>query len=134
LDEKPLSPHVAGCKGGCVNYYRLRQVDFDGKEEFSQVVAIDLTGLQDLSGLGLLFSPNPARQGITSLHLPEAPEAEGVLKIFDGTGRQVFYQKLETYEGGQAIPVALSAHPPGVYTARLKLGGKMWTERLIVAK
>ena len=71
---------------------------------------------------------------MASLYLPETPEAEGILEIYDCTGRQVYSQKLELEEGAQSIPVDMSNHLPGMYTARLELGGQVRTERLVVVK
>jgi hypothetical protein len=72
---------------GVVNYYRLRQMDFDGKEEFSEVVAIDLLALGALTGLGLRAYPNPVSGGELTIVLPENLEGETPVHLFDAAGR-----------------------------------------------
>jgi hypothetical protein len=89
LDEKPLPG---------VNYYRLRQRDFDGKEEFSQVVAIDLSALQALTGVGLRAFPNPVSGGELTVVLPGSPEANLTGQLFDADGRLVLSMRLSAGE------------------------------------
>jgi hypothetical protein len=112
-----------------MNYYRLEQKDFDGRTEHSPIVIADMGFATE----AFSFFPNPAPAGITSLYFPETPEAEGVLEIFDWLGHKVYHQRLDL-EGGPnlLVPVGLSNYTPGIYTARLELGGKVRTERLVV--
>lgn len=120
-DEKP----VAG-----PNHYRLKQTDLDGRFVYSPIVRVE-NEADGRSGLRLF--PNPAPQGITSLVIPEAPEGDGFLEVFDGLGQIVLYQKL-ALDHGQPFPLNLSGHPAGIYTVRLEIGGNVHMERLMVGK
>jgi hypothetical protein len=104
LHENPVA--------GVVNYYRLRQMDFDGKEEFSQVVAIDLLALGALTGLGLRAYPNPVTGGELTIVLPENLEEEIPLQLFDSSGRLVRSAVL----GGGANVLDVRGLAMGVYT------------------
>jgi hypothetical protein len=93
LDEKPATS---------LNYYRLRQIDFDGKEELSKIVSIDLTHLQDLS---IQVFPNPAKAGgELTLFLPDVSRAvlqgmtgseEMMVQLFSPAGQLVRSVMLE---------------------------------------
>ena len=73
LDEKPLSGS---------NYYRLRQIDLDGKAVVSKVVIIE----QQHAGQLRVF-PNPVSKGELHLLLPENTEAEVVVQLFSLAGQ-----------------------------------------------
>ena len=85
-----------------INYYRLRQLDFGGREAFSPVAVIAVSGRGSL----VQVSPNPARSEINVL-LPDS----AMLTIFDGTGRLVASKSVT--EGG-ATTLNISDLPAGI--------------------
>ncbi len=76
-DFKDASP-LAG-----TNYYRLKQIDFDGKFMYSSVAALQFDGAKGT----LSVYPNPAVDGRLTLNLPQAGTYK--LSIFDVSGIQV---------------------------------------------
>lgn len=76
-DFKDASP-LAG-----TNYYRLKQIDFDGKFMYSSVAALQFDGAKGT----LSVYPNPAVDGRLTLNLPQAGAYK--LSIFDVSGIQV---------------------------------------------
>jgi hypothetical protein len=68
------------------NYYRLRQVDFDGKAELSKVVSVDLSGHPGAEAVPYIY-PNPVKNGELSLLLPADFEENIQVKLFDSVGR-----------------------------------------------
>mgnify|MGYP002397459461 CR=1 FL=1 len=103
IDENPLSG---------VNYYRLRQVDFDGAETYYDIVAVNLGGT---AGHWRLF-PVPASDRV-QLDLPEAATEPLDLRIFDAAGRLV---KTDVLPAGTIdYQMAISTLPSGRYTLHI---------------
>ena len=104
-DEQPLPGK---------NYYRLRQVDFDGTFSYSNVVSVDFG-----SKGGLMLSPVPAVRNQLRVTLEKAQE-DGVWQILDMSGRVIrsgiFPAETEQYE------FQTGEMPEGVYVFQLTLG------------
>ena len=99
-DNEPLS----------TSYYRLRQIDFDGKETLSKVISIATKG----KGKGLTIYPNPVSNTLT-LENTEGSD----FQVLNLLGQQVLTGK--TPSGGRGLNV--SALPQGTYM--LKVGAEM---------
>lgn len=100
-----------------VNYYRLKQIDIDGKYEYSPMVIADL-GAQ--GGRFDVF-PNPSSTGELSIRAVSPREGDALLEIFDWVGYKVYKQKIYLYEGTIIYPLSLATFPKGTYTARLEM-------------
>jgi hypothetical protein len=77
-------------------YYRLKQVDFDGKYTYSQIEAINFK-LEDEKRL--VIFPNPVGN-----YLKMSLEGDFSLSIYDMQGKQVLQKKLKNYQS-EAIEV-----------------------------
>jgi hypothetical protein len=95
-----------------VNYYRLKQVDFDGKASTSPIVAVKVSG----GGSELSVYANKSKIQIT---IHSAINGTGVLSILDMSGRKLLQQKLELQKGVQTLNVEGSSLPKGMYVATL---------------
>lgn len=114
-DEKPL----AGA-----NYYRLRQVDFDGQFSFSPVRRV-VAG-QAAGALTLL--PNPAG-AILQVQMAEAAETDGSWEIFDTGGKQLAAGVFPAEN--DIAPVYVGDLPVGIYCLRLINGPNSWQKTFI---
>ncbi len=65
-----------------VNYYRLKQLDFDGKSDFSQIVSAFF------AKANVSIYPNPARD---VLYVNSSDDGQLVYRIFDLTGKRIDY-------------------------------------------
>ncbi len=112
VDEKPF-------KG--VNYYRLRQVDFDGKFEFSNIksVQIDSRGSSNWK-----LAPSPT-EGSLNILFEDAVPTSGEIIIYDILGHLVHQEIIA--EGRELINLSLHHLPSGTYF--LRYDGK--TERFL---
>ncbi len=107
-DERPL----AG-----TNYYRLRQVDYDGGESFSPVVSV-VFGKSD----HITLAPSPATDQVR-IHLDEALLNDGLWQVYDNTGRQVLSGAWEAETADYELDV--NTLPEGMYTFRLVVGASV---------
>ena len=100
-----------------VNYYRLRQMDFDGNHEFSPMVVADVRS----KNLEFDVFPNPSTNGALTLRTVSRQEGDALLEIFDWAGYKIFKESFFLYEGTTVWPVSMANCAKGAYTARLEL-------------
>lgn len=105
-DEKPLPG---------LNYYRLRQVDYDGAVEYHKTIAVDF---KSASGELRLF-PSPAKERL-NIQLPSPAAQDSELWLLDAQGR--ILQRLIIPQGGTQGAFEVAALPAGVYFVRMAEG------------
>ncbi len=95
IDDQPLDG---------VNYYRLRQVDFDGTEHFSNVIAVDIE--RPIEGLEIKLFPNPVSDRL-QLSWRSAQTSDGgwIRLVETATGKEVKRYDMPQGEGRMEIPV-----------------------------
>ena len=101
---------------GSRQYYRLRQVDFDGHNKFSNIVLIksDKPVTFMIDG----FFPNPASTVVNVLIA--APNKDKLtLVVTDIAGRKVTQQVVNVETGSNTIPVDITALSAGTYMVKL---------------
>ena len=99
IDESPQ-------KG--INYYRLKQEDFDGKFEFSKIVSVSF---EKEKTLNIIPNPNP---GIFTLQFENELMSPISVSVFNAQGGKIDYQKLEQMDGN--IYFDLSTQKSGIYS------------------
>jgi hypothetical protein len=105
------------------NYYRLRQVDLDGKAVYSKTVKLDFG-----TSLALRILPNPAH-GTANIFVGNTTEALSI-QILDLNGRVV--KQIITTPGTANIPVDLTGVARGVYMVKVISSASLATEKLLV--
>jgi Secretion system C-terminal sorting domain len=112
-DKGPLS----------ISYYRLRQVDFDGKETLSKVVSVSQTKKGQMR-----ISPNPTSDIVNiQLNQDEALNQAATLVLSDMTGRQVLVQ---TTAAG-TFQLDLSNLAKGMYVVTVQANNAIYQEKII---
>ncbi len=104
-----------------ISYYRLRNMDMDGKSGYSNIVRIDLRK----DNKEIILYPNPARSGgIISYSSANLARGNYSARIFNAAGQQLLVQQF-SHNGGtinQTIQLPASARS-GYYTLQLELEG-----------
>jgi Secretion system C-terminal sorting domain len=101
---------------GKKQYYRLNQVDIDGKSKLSNIVMITRERTTTLL-IGGLF-PNPTRDKINVII--EAPQRDKVTVMITDMGGKIVKQQLENVDvGSNTVPVDVAKLASGSYLVKL---------------
>lgn len=97
---------------GATNYYRLRQMDFDGKQDVSNVTSEFVAG----EGTGQInVFPNPTSDGQINIEFHFNDSKETTLRLIDGLGRTVLTNKINVLDKGQRQTLDVSNVVAGNY-------------------
>jgi len=107
--------HRSPAKG--LNYYRLKQCDYDGASEYSPIQSVLLEGDNSWAAW-----PTLARD-LVAIEWAEALESEAAVEVFNLAGRKMFSQEAPARTAKMQIPVADWA--PGLYWVLVKDRGEM---------
>lgn len=113
--------HKTPVKG--INYYRLKQTDFDDTFSYSQIVSIEHNQVRSY---GVKVFPNPVVDRFSITHDKE--EEIGQIQLISLLGQRIvgsWTQEQVNY----ILPTSLL---PGQYILRIQAGAKEWMERIVV--
>ena len=112
-----LKPNVGN------NYYRLKQVDFDGKFEYSNTLFVEFLGENQV-----LILPNP-NKGVFRIKFVNANAEKSWVKVFDTVGKQLF--EAQTPSNINELDVDLSALPKGTYHVQVLQGKRLSNTKFV---
>lgn len=113
-----------------VYYYRLKQIDFDGAFEFSNIVSASLKsdGLFDVR-----VYPNPNRRGENlNIDIYSDASLEASLNIYDMLGKVVYFDKLLLEKGKNTYQLKNSGVASGQYFVAIQTQENYQTKNIIV--
>jgi hypothetical protein len=112
--------------------YRLKQIDFDGQFEYSNVIEVD-AGLPKVFALEQNY-PNPFNPStVMSYQLPVASNVS--LKVYDVLGREVATLVNGRQEAGRySVSFNAASFASGVYFYRLQAGNFVQTKKMMLVK
>ncbi|MCZ7614790.1 MAG: T9SS type A sorting domain-containing protein [Ignavibacteriaceae bacterium] len=120
--------------------YRLKQIDFDGTFEYSNVIEVEVTSPSTFSleqNYPNPFNPNTKiRYTIPNVIASETKQTQFVsLKIYDVLGNEVATLLNEhTPSGSYEVEFGASNLPSGTYFYQLRAGSFIETKKMIVLK
>ncbi len=107
------------------NYYRLKQVDFDGTVAYSQIRIIDHQGCKDQFGIQS-FYPNPFNEELIIELGTFENETQVTLELIDVLGSQIKFEKIQIESNGK-IKIPTESLNVGVYFVRVMVDGNLFT-------
>ncbi len=111
-----------------VNYYRLKQVDFDGKYEYSNVVSVKFE--MELPKLSMQLFPNPT-SGILNIQIGKVIETP-TFQVFDIQGRLITVNMNNS--SGNQWSFNTADLPNGHYFLQMKQGEQILNKKFVVSK
>jgi trimeric autotransporter adhesin len=122
VDENILNDHA-------VVFYRLKQVDFNGKGSYSKTVSVSRTELG--SAASLQAYPNPFNDGLTVVYQSSA-RTEASVKIFDINGKTILNQNFIAEKGEHPLTLTnVSALDAGVYIIKMIINEQVYLVKVI---
>lgn len=110
LDTKPFNGF---------NYYRLGQIDMNGQQTYSKIIAINV---EEEPAPVLALSPNPVSYDMT-VEYNSPQKAEISIEIYDMVGHQLLISNnLPVDAGSNNILLNVEEYPAGMYLLRVKQG------------
>ncbi|HTL10702.1 MAG TPA: T9SS type A sorting domain-containing protein, partial [Chitinophagaceae bacterium] len=104
-----------------INYYRVQQIDNDGRYSYSKIVAVTIT-IKD----ALVLAPNPA----TNLVTIRNSQPIQTLQCFNTNGQLMYTAR----PGTRQHSIQLQGWPEGLYLLKVMSGDKVMTTRFVKTK
>ncbi|MEO1656049.1 MAG: T9SS type A sorting domain-containing protein, partial [Bacteroidota bacterium] len=115
-DEQPLTGF---------NYYRLKQIDFDGQFEYSPVLVViwERNVFEEIQ-----LYPNPTQESIL-LKLPEKPNQMGNIRLLNLQGNTIYESSYSAED--QELAIDLKSIPAGIYLLEFNYLNRIIRRKLI---
>ena len=110
-----------------LNYYRLKQVDNDGKTTYSNVVSVNLN--KAIINYFTVY-PNPVNSQLT-LNINSKIEQAAKLIITDVFGRTLQTAKLQLSKGNQLQTIAINQLATGTYNVTIMFNDTQLTKKVV---
>ena len=99
-----------------LNYYQLKQIDFDGQFSLSNIISINY---QDDDKLVGQFFPNPSLEGIVYLNFQAISDEAMIVTVFDISGKFVMQRTMSVSAGDNLMTFDFSKLERGSYLVKL---------------
>ena len=111
-----------------INYYRLKQVDFDGDFEYHPIVSVDMAPIKEAS---LQLFPNPAIDKV-NVFLPSSVEGPADIAIYNAMGQLVKTTTIDLAKGNNTTDIDIQELAMGRYTLIVNYAGQRLTQAPLV--
>ena len=110
-----------------VNYYRIKQVDISGGENYTEVKSVNI--LDDFYDL-ISINPNPTNDR-TEVVFNAYGNEMAELKIYSMSGKLIEHASITCQKGGNRMEIDLSNHENGIYMLMISTNNKTYTSKII---
>lgn len=104
-----------------INYYRLNQIDVDGKNEYSNTISINANEL----GESISIYPNPSKGTFYIQNNSQA--SQSIITVYDSMGKKIMEKEIQNSTDEINLPM-------GMYYVTIISGNKISTKKLSVQK
>ena len=118
MDTNPGSGH---------NYYRLKQVDYDGSFEYSDVRSVHF----EINGEDISIYPNPLDGSELTISFASPTEWDLEIEMMDAKGKSLINLSQTLDKGVNNITLNLEDYESGIYYLRFNYGPNTHVERLV---
>ena len=108
-------------------YYRLKQVDYNGKYEYTPTRAVSLN---DFAGIDLQVNPNPSK-GTFAIQVNSTESVVTNFSIYDNLGMLIWSKEIKLDAGDNTIPVSIEV-AQGIYTVLMNNSMANQSARIII--
>jgi predicted outer membrane repeat protein len=105
------------------NYYRLKQVDTDGKYEYSNTIVINYLGEREI-----LILPNP-NNGAFDIKFANIYAEKSIIKVYDAVGKQVYETTADA--AATTLTANLTYLPQGTYQVQILQGKRVFNTKFV---
>ena len=109
-----------------VNYYRLKQVDKDGKFTYSKIVKV----IVSKSGVQYLVYPNPTVDKSIVRMFTDMNNV--TIRLNDALGKVVYKNSIAVVKAGEEIEIPVKGYGKGVYVLSINTDSSSHIEKVIV--
>ena len=108
------------------NYYRLKQTDYNGDFDYSNVISIKVNSTFEM---GYPY-PNPV---VNNVSMNVMSENSGItyLRIFDMTGREMYAEKIAVNAGIQTLAIDMTNFASGMYISEIEIDGVAYRNTIL---
>lgn len=114
-----------------INYYRLKQVDFDGQYEYSNIVAARIK-MGALSHQMIVY-PNPASDRV-NIDIESSYATITKITISDIAGKQLLVKEINMEQGWNAITLNTAHLVSGVYFISIESKDQPMMQKVVIAR
>ena len=112
-----------------INYYRLKQINFNGSFEYSDVIVVEIKKDENIF---LSFFPNPSASGIMTLEYFSANDSELEISVFAASGKIIYQEKRYLESGENQMFFDFGRMGKGVFIVRLFDGEEFTFKKIMI--
>ena len=116
---------------GQTYYYRLKQMDYDGKVEYFQVVSLTFEG--DTKQIGEIY-PNPSADGWVQIDYTMEKAGNVNVTVYSQDGREMVVIQKTLDKGNQLLSLDLSMLDNGIYFLKFNEDNKRYYRKAVIQK